>query len=646
MGAARYLSTIHSQILVAAGVVLVSLILYNRLRVMKRFGKKPKRLQKFALANGGYIGGITNDGNTCFMNSVIQLLALLTELAKFIDKYVALDVTDERMIRALPYAFTMALKNLLTKINGQYGLRGKEFTTKLLLQKMPNGPKQNFFLGYNQEDAQEFYQLVMDLLENEYKKTMKLRILTPDPEEKPLPFINTADLAEVVMGTSKLGQLGDVYVPAAHVDPNLEDAEGKAQRLELITPVDGVQTERIGCMVCGEVGGIRYLVILGLLLNLPLSRMTRGFTIEELLNTWIEPEIIDEVNCNRCGLNQTREFLAEKVLLTDNADIADKFQQRLDEIDSELAKHTVSDEAFERLLIKNMLKKSRKQKQLFLTRPPPFLCMHINRLVFDPNTYMMMKNTANVSFPAVLDLLAYVVEPEDINMDARKPFRRQDEPTPVVKETIGVPEKTEDVGELTAELTAELTTEPTQEKAEPTKPAKPVSKLTQAFGAELTPSQLGLAITNELNEDHPRKHLLYHLKAVIVHYGTHNYGHYICYRKYRGTWWRVSDELVYVVTEQEVLEGHGTFMLFYEYDDGHHEVYQPVLDSEGEENDNDGDDDMLLKLAPTTLTTQYLWNTTLPFQRLTPMTPMTPLTPKLEEDKPDEVNVEEDRAHL
>ena len=28
--------------------------------------------------------------------------------------------------------------------------------------------------------------------------------------------------------------------------------------------------------------------------------------------------------------------------------------------------------------------------------------------------------------------------------------------------------------------------------------------------------------------------LLYNLKAVISHYGTHNYGHYICYRKFRG----------------------------------------------------------------------------------------------------------------
>ena len=81
--------------------------------------------------------------------------------------------------------------------------------------------------------------------------------------------------------------------------------------------------------------------------------------------------------------------------------------------------------------------------------------------------------------------------------------------------------------------------------------------------------------------------LLYNLKAVISHYGTHNYGHYICYRKFRGTWWRISDESVYVVTEEEVLSGQGTFMLFYEYDDGFKEVLQDVTDEEEEEKEKE-----------------------------------------------------------
>ncbi|CAK4034015.1 cysteine ase [Lecanosticta acicola] len=78
----------------------------------------------------------------------------------------------------------------------------------------------------------------------------------------------------------------------------------------------------------------------------------------------------------------------------------------------------------------------------------------------------------------------------------------------------------------------------------------------------------------------------YRLSAVVTHYGRHENGHYICYRKHPrnvvpregeqgpGTaspedreqerWWRLSDEEVYQVTEEDVLGQGGVFMLFYE----------------------------------------------------------------------------------
>lgn len=64
----------------------------------------------------------------------------------------------------------------------------------------------------------------------------------------------------------------------------------------------------------------------------------------------------------------------------------------------------------------------------------------------------------------------------------------------------------------------------------------------------------------------PSGPLTYALRSVIVHYGSHNYGHYIAFRKFRGLWWRISDETVYVVDEAEVLSTPGVFMLFYEHD--------------------------------------------------------------------------------
>lgn len=233
---------------------------------------------------------------------------------------------------------------MLDNINGKYGSRGKEFSTKPLLNKMPNGPKQNFFSGYNQEDAQEFYQLVMNLLEREYKKMNSSRLPTPEPEDMNndklqdnstatsggSKFIDVRNIkSDVVSGCDKLGKLGTVYVPAAQVDPNLSDAEHKVLPLELITPVDGISAERIGCLTCGEVGGIRYSVISGLSLNLPSTSSSSsyysGFDLFQLLNEWINPEVIEDVNCNRCGLIQTKNFLIETLQeLKDKSDNSDK----------------------------------------------------------------------------------------------------------------------------------------------------------------------------------------------------------------------------------------------------------------------------------------------------------------------------------
>lgn len=526
-------------------------------------------LQRFALKNGGEIGGISNDGNTCFMNSVIQSLASSHQLSEFIDSYIDPDSPSLK--------FTIELKNLLDNVNGCYGSQGKEFSTKPLLNKIPNGPKQNFFTGYDQEDAQEFYQLIMSILEKEYKKLSSSTVSTPEPEdpnEKQLKFVDLSSISNLTTGTTNMGKLGTVYVPAYQVDPNIADTDKRSMPLDLVTPVDGISTERIGCLTCGEGGGIRYSVISGLSLNLPSNQSYySNFSINGLLNNWITPEIIEDVNCNRCGLIQTRDFLSDKLnSITDLSQekIIGQYKSRIELIDQELKKNHIDDEVFERISNKSMIKKSKKTKQIYLSRPPPLLSIHINRSVFDPKTYSIVKNPANVSCPSKLDLSPYIVEPQDINMDARKPFRKQDEvslPMNYCQEKLD----TSDSDEVDMELDD--------------------NNLSNSHASTQTSPSTTPTTDDDSNEVPPllphNPALVYNLKAVIAHYGTHNYGHYICYRRFRGTWWRISDESVYVVTEEEVLSGQGTFMLFYEYDDGHQEVLQSISDDEVEGNEDD-----------------------------------------------------------
>ena len=54
----------------------------------------------------------------------------------------------------------------------------------------------------------------------------------------------------------------------------------------------------------------------------------------------------------------------------------------------------------------------------------------------------------------------------------------------------------------------------------------------------------------------------YSLVAVIEHLGSFNSGHYVCYRKLGGTWYKTSDSIVEIVDTHQVMRSNA-FLLFY-----------------------------------------------------------------------------------
>jgi ubiquitin carboxyl-terminal hydrolase 1 len=307
-------------------------------------------------------------------------------------------------------------------------------------------------------------------------------------------------------------------------DHDSQDAQERTipadQGLTIPNPLEGRSAQRVGCTACGYSEGL----ILNPLSYLTVSLGTRNDDrdIRDCLDEYTSLEYIDGVDCAKCTLIKLQDTLTKIV----NAQPESPLHARLDAVTK-----TLDDEDFEdNTLIKtlNIPRKnwvqSRKSKQIVIGRAPKALVVHVNRSIFDETTGAQFKNNAYVSYPGILDLGNWCL--------GISPSGSQ-QPDVSIEEWPRDPK------------------------------------------CSLLPHQAEAMTTSPFQ---------YRLRAAVTHFGTHGYGHYVCYRPHSRIvavptesenaqdqsfgqpderWWRFSDESVTPISEQQAHQGN-VFMLFYE----------------------------------------------------------------------------------
>ncbi|CCU75207.1 ubiquitin hydrolase [Blumeria hordei DH14] len=280
-------------------------------------------------------------------------------------------------------------------------------------------------------------------------------------------------------------------------------------------PLEGLIAQRVGCTECGYSEGL-FLIPFNCL-TLPLNQSTTQ-SISQCLDEYSKLELIEGVNCGKCTLINAQKVLSKFKEGMDNATenslIREQVEKRLQATTEALESDIYEDKNLQnncKITNKNWVA-STKSRQAVIARPPKSLVIHFNRSLYDDMTGGFKKNCSQVRFPKILDLGPWCLG---------------------------------SAGKGTDILTEEWILEPEE------------------------PMIAG-------STKHSRqKGPIFELRAVITHYGRHENGHYVCYKIHppvwnpnntekRQQWWRLSDDEVVKVNEEDVLAQGGVFMLFYE----------------------------------------------------------------------------------
>ncbi|MCJ1411302.1 hypothetical protein MMC19_005390 [Ptychographa xylographoides] len=466
-------------------------------------------------SQSGNLPGLGNWDNSCYQNSVIQGLASLPSLLSFLNQTSSSQARDESPSTKL------ALKETIQDLNDPANA-GQRLWTPTELKSMSS---------WQQQDAQEYYSKILDEMDKESSTSVKSRPVN----------VGLLALQNLNLGIKREKPGIQTISSGGHNHTETEDSrQSRFDQLPeelapnfLRNPLEGLLAQRVGCLQCGYVEGLSLIPFN--CLTVPLGQGWE-YDIRDCLDDYSALESISGVECSKCTILRLKKQL-ERLLtqprpspiiesLSSTSPISitlyQSAQARLDAVNDALQNEDFSENTLLKkcqIPVKNRVS-STKSKQVVLARLPTSLVVHVNRSVFDELSGTQSKNHAQVKFPKYLDLSPWCL------------------------------------GE--------------------TKHSKIANDIVETWSVDPSISMLPNNESDNTKASFSSTRNLYILRAVITHYGRHENGHYICYRKTPlvtdvkdvseedGRWWRLSDDDVAAVNEENVLQQGGVFMLFYE----------------------------------------------------------------------------------
>ena len=359
--------------------------------------------------------GLVNPANDCFINSVLQALAGLGDLRLYLirelhrrqldgaelyeeipgDLKKDQDPEKERTLQQGPV--TKSLKQMLDALN-ERPIYKKTISARPFIESLERAF--NTRVSRNQQDAQEFFQVVAERLDDEYHAAAKARTrasgvsqrTSREADSGPNPSKTIDGEAEERREVEKL----DDGVMTEELRPNASEALDRDDGF----PFESTLESQIRCMFCGFKNKPSSSTFVSLTLNVPQKSST---TLDNCFDVLLKTEDIDDFKCDKCRLNHALESKKRDLEKTESEKLQVELEGDIQLIQKALEEDPEKMPEGVKLPPLDQAPKRKIKKHTQIKNFPKILALHLSRSVFNPSSYST-KNMAKVSYPERLRL--------------------------------------------------------------------------------------------------------------------------------------------------------------------------------------------------------------------------------------------------